>query len=283
MGSFSSIGERLRAARLERGVSLEDIASASRINLKFLKDIEEGIEPNVPRTYLRAFVKAYAERVNIDVDDILRQMQMPEGGSPTVSASASPASPSMAIPASSSQTSLPVQVHNTQSSQKQIKPLLTLVVILLAGLILYVVWLRSDRNERSVQEISFNDVVKEHEAKMQGAKPSLDSSAQVLAGKNQPAKFDSLDLEAVASESVWVHLVVDQGSPKEYMMTKFSHLHWKGKSSFLLSLGNPAGISLTLNGQKVEIPRKDNAPVKNMTLSRETLQKLQHAPQKKEN
>ena len=283
MGSFSSIGERLRAARLERGVSLEDIASATRINLKFLKEIDDGIEPNVPRTYLRAFVKAFAERVDIAADDILRQMHSLEAASPPATAASPVSPPTAAEPQSPPQTPLPARVRGPQTPQKQIKPLLTLIAILLAGLILYVVWLRSDRNQRSVQEISFSDVVKEHEAKTQPAQPPADSSARIFAGKSQPAKIDSLDLEAVASESVWVHLVIDQGTPKEYMMTKFSHLHWKGKTSFTVSIGNPAGISLTLNGQKVEIPRKDNAPVKNMTFSRETLQKPPRTPQKKEN
>src|SRR5512132_3575473 len=146
MGSFSSIGERLRAARVERGVSLEDIASATRISLKFLKEIDEGIEPNVPRTYLRAFVKAFAERVDIAADDILRQMQSLEQASPPATAASSVSSPSAAEPQSSPQTPMPVQVCSPQTPQKQLKPLLTLVAILLAGLILYVVWLRSDRN-----------------------------------------------------------------------------------------------------------------------------------------
>ncbi len=279
----SSLGERLHTARVQLGISLDDIAASTRINVIFLKELEEGRIPNVPYTYVRAFVKAFAEHVNLDVQEMLQYIETPKNTQQVpkkeVATNSSISNTEHAQHTSAFSTSSSIK----QVPSKQLKPLLLLIMILISGLIVYVVWLRGIRNDQSVQEISFTDVVKEHEAKQPLLQKNDDSSQHMSSAGEFSTRLDSLLLEAVARDSVWVHIVVDGGKSKEYIFTKFSRMHWKAKNSFVVSVGNAAGISLMLNGQKVPTSGDDRKPVRNIMLSRETLQKLQTGSTSKEN
>ncbi|HTK81239.1 MAG TPA: RodZ domain-containing protein [Bacteroidota bacterium] len=280
MTAMRDIGERLHAARVQQKISLEDIAAATRISIKFLEELERGAEPAVPPTYVKAFIKAFAERVGVDANELLRQYA-------SAKLPADPAKPFPDEPYAASRPEGPVAIPRVKASKnsnpKQLKPLLTLIAILLAGLLIFVLWLRNERKERSVQEISFNDVVKEQESKKEmPVKRDTIPAGPLMKPAPEPA--DSLDLEAVAASNVWVHLTIDGKGSQQYMMTKFSHLHWKAKTAFLISVGNASAVSLSLNGQKVAIAANDTLPAKNISLSRETLKKPQPVPvPKKEN
>ncbi len=65
------LGEYLRQMRQNRGVSLEEVAEATKINLKYLRALEEGeydILP--PEVYVRGFLAAYADYLGIDPEEL---------------------------------------------------------------------------------------------------------------------------------------------------------------------------------------------------------------------
>ena len=63
---MKSVGEQLKAAREAKGLSLNDISQITRINRKYLEEIEQNITPQLPPTYVNAFLKAFAHEVNLD-------------------------------------------------------------------------------------------------------------------------------------------------------------------------------------------------------------------------
>lgn len=65
-------GERLLAARIARGVSLEQAASATRIRLPFLTALEDGREGELPApVYVRGYLRAYAAYLEIDAEPLV--------------------------------------------------------------------------------------------------------------------------------------------------------------------------------------------------------------------
>nr|MBA3834973.1 helix-turn-helix domain-containing protein [Sphingomonas sp.] len=67
----SSVGERLRAAREEKGFSLEDIAAETRIPRRHLQSLESGAWDKLPApTYSIGFAKSYAGSVGLDRAEI---------------------------------------------------------------------------------------------------------------------------------------------------------------------------------------------------------------------
>jgi len=99
-----SAGERLRAARDEKGLSLEDIAAQTRIPRRHLEAIEAADWDRLPApTYTIGFARNYASVVGLDRAEIADQLRSEMGGqraSSTMSEVFEPADPARTMPKS---------------------------------------------------------------------------------------------------------------------------------------------------------------------------------------
>jgi cytoskeletal protein RodZ len=99
---FLSAGQRLKAAREEKGLSLENIASETRIPLRHLESLEAGDWDRLPApTYSIGFAKSYASAVGLDRADIGEQLRGEMGGTRTDSSTVEhfePADPARSMP-----------------------------------------------------------------------------------------------------------------------------------------------------------------------------------------
>ena len=67
-------GEILKAERLKQGVSVADVASSLKLSSRIITSIESGSIDELPaKTFIRGFVKSYAQYLKLDSDLILRQ------------------------------------------------------------------------------------------------------------------------------------------------------------------------------------------------------------------
>ena len=79
--ALPTVGERLRAAREEKGLSLEDVAAQTRIPQRHLESIETASWDNLPApTYTIGFAKSYASAVGLDRTEIGEQLREEMGG-----------------------------------------------------------------------------------------------------------------------------------------------------------------------------------------------------------
>ena len=77
----TSVGERLRAAREQRKLSLDDIATQTRIPLRHLENLEAGDWSKLPApTYTIGFAKSYASAVGLDRTEIGDDLRAEMGG-----------------------------------------------------------------------------------------------------------------------------------------------------------------------------------------------------------
>jgi cytoskeletal protein RodZ len=78
---FTPVGERLRAAREEKGVSLDEVAAQTRIPQRHLVAIEAADWDSLPApTYTIGFAKSYAGAVGLDRAEIGNQLREEMGG-----------------------------------------------------------------------------------------------------------------------------------------------------------------------------------------------------------
>jgi cytoskeleton protein RodZ len=76
-----TVGERLRLAREEKGLSLDDIAAQTRIPRRHLESIEKAEWDALPApTYTTGFAKSYASAVGLDRTEIGDQLRAEMGG-----------------------------------------------------------------------------------------------------------------------------------------------------------------------------------------------------------
>jgi cytoskeletal protein RodZ len=67
----TELGNRLKEARLAKGLSLDDVQSMTKIQKRYLIGIEEGNYSSMPGNfYVRAFIKQYSEALSLNPDEI---------------------------------------------------------------------------------------------------------------------------------------------------------------------------------------------------------------------
>lgn len=69
-------GELLKSERTRKNLSVQDIAFALKLSSKMITSIEAGQTENLPaKTFIRGFVKSYAQFLKMDADQVMRQFQ----------------------------------------------------------------------------------------------------------------------------------------------------------------------------------------------------------------
>ncbi|MHA6529185.1 RodZ domain-containing protein [Paenibacillus sp. BAC0078] len=71
---MSELGRHLKEARLQKGMSLDDVQEVTKIRKKYLEAIEAGDYKVLPGSfYVRAFIKTYAEAVGVNPDELIEE------------------------------------------------------------------------------------------------------------------------------------------------------------------------------------------------------------------
>lgn len=156
---MSKIGLRLREAREGLSKSLEDIHEETRITTEHLSRLEEGDFTFLPETYVRSFLKTYAQRVGLDSSEMLQEYgTAKEHGTETASAQSrlesenshalSPRSPRKGTSHLPQQAAKPT--HSTSRYQFIEWALMVGIFLLAASLIgAYIVYRSTIKNSRS--------------------------------------------------------------------------------------------------------------------------------------
>ena len=99
-----TVGERLKAAREEKGLSLEDLAAQTRIPQRHLESLETSEWDKLPApTYTTGFAKSYATAVGLDRAEISEQLRAEMGGTRPIAQAPEvfePADPARTMPKS---------------------------------------------------------------------------------------------------------------------------------------------------------------------------------------
>lgn len=69
-------GELLKSERTQKNLTVQDVSFSLKLSPKIITAIENGDTDNLPaKTFIRGFVKSYAQFLKIDVDQVMRQFQ----------------------------------------------------------------------------------------------------------------------------------------------------------------------------------------------------------------
>jgi cytoskeleton protein RodZ len=94
-------------------------------------------------------------------------------------------------------------------------------------------------------------------AKNDQEKPKAEiSEVQNMAVPAPEQREDGYTLKAIVVETTWIRISIDDGEPKEYLLDPGFRIQWEGQKGFVLLVGNAGGIELELNGQNLGRPGK---------------------------
>lgn len=262
MKTFESFGADLKRHRSEKNISLMDISASTRINLKFLEALETGNFPILPQTYVRAFLREYAEAVGMNPEGVLRtydeivrhtqggeQKPGPQKPQPLTRKNPDPG-PLASVVAFARQNALFVSF-----------------VLIVSVFVVYLFRQTSDAGRATtIAETPFDRVVEENAA----ALPGRDTTV-VLPAVTSPAAVDSLSLIMTTTDSVWMTITLDDGPTREYLFGPNRRGRWTAKESFTLTMGNAGGATFALNGKSLGTLGRSGAVVRNVRISAENL------------
>jgi len=258
MITLESFAAELKKTRIEKQISLMDISASTRINLKFLEALEDGNFAILPQTYVRAFIREYAEAVGLDTRRILgkyesihHQKQQPERQAE------SPQSAKPVIP-KTGEVTRPALAFARQNA------LFVGFVLIVAVFVVYLFQQTSDASKATnIAETPFDNVIQENAA----ALPRTEEAPVALPAVTRPAVADSLSLTMATTDSVWMTVTIDDGTTLEYLFPPERRGNWTAKESFTLTMGNAGGAVFMLNGKDLGALGRSGAVVRNVRIS----------------
>jgi len=254
----------LKKARTDKQISLMDISASTRINLKFLEALEEGSFSVLPQTYVRAFIREYADAVGYNVQEAMKQydaLSQPKQAEKTES-------PGVQVKSAGPGQPLPIE-NRILGFARQNAVFIGIIVVVA----IFVVYLTRPVGDTApigdVAETPFDKVVQENQA----AVPTQQQEPITLPSVSRLVTVDSLTLEMTTTDSVWMTVTLDGSQTLEYLYPPSRKGSWKAKESFSLTMGNAGGASFSLNGHELGALGKRGAVVRNILISQANLPK----------
>ncbi|HEX04930.1 MAG TPA: helix-turn-helix domain-containing protein [Bacteroidetes bacterium] len=193
----------LISAREYKELDLAKVSERTKISLEYLQNLENGDWEFLPVSYVRAFMRTYAQSVGMDVGDVLQRYDSIIGNTPDPppKMADSPLKPSRAESGKNRNLKFTLADDSGGSSSdfKLTVPMIYagIAVIVIAVLLLlwfYVISPKIDGNDQSnVQEIPFDEVVRETQTAVNPdsqAADSLDSSPVETSGALSTSTLD---------------------------------------------------------------------------------------------
>jgi len=278
---LNKFADELKSKREESGLTLKQLATKTRIDLKFLEAIEEGNFAFLPELYVKAFVKQFAKTIGLDENITLKKYEAAKEGKeydPNP-----PAMPEEKVITQEHQTSddaktpeqlVPQKVEETNPIVKSTSPLKSYVdetktknvedeskankqlmifglggvgFIIVAALVYLIFFNQS--NKIIVEETPIDEVLLESNERY-SEEPSFDQSA--ADSVNMFTSSDSLYLTFFAKETSWVYVVLDNNRTQEFTLNPNSKFFFFSTREFKATVGNSGGVTLQLNDQSVD-------------------------------
>ncbi|WP_322797942.1 helix-turn-helix domain-containing protein [Thermoflexus sp.] len=217
------IGERLRAAREARGLSLEEAAAGTRIKRIYLEALESEAFSLLPSpAHARGFLRRYARWLGLDEKMILAEWD----GTP---AAIPPVRPSR-MPSMFDLTRIPARPAFPW------RPLATagFAALLLIGVLVLV------RGPWGGQSAGLPPA------------PTVTGAVSIPSATAIPGSVTTvpaLRLEVEASEHVWVRIRADGQMVYQGLLRPGEARTWEARSSLELDTGNAAALQVRLNGR----------------------------------
>lgn len=292
---MESVGEFFRQVRETKGLTIDEVASKTRIRSDFVKALEDGNFAKLPdQVFARGFVRSYARSLGLDEEDAIHRFIQSAGA--------------FYEKQDERERLKARQVKEERKRQANRKA----VAIAIGLAVLTLVFLLS-REQSSVTRRGAADQAPVKRAAQSGkdlpdvpplqdslpaaegnrpseaspspsaaalprpvepvasapvvaAKPSTAPLSTASPGHDGPLGGITLDgggaadgqmiLDLEATELSWVVVQIDNGSPQEALLRPGEKGQWKGQDQFTLTLGNAGGIKAFLNGK----PQKPFGP-----------------------
>jgi transcriptional regulator with XRE-family HTH domain len=282
---LTKFADELRNTRLKKGISLEQMAAKTRIDLKFLEAIDNGNFGFLPELYVKAFIKQYAKVLDLDEQETVNRYEEAKAGKlieKDDSKSLLEKKIEIERPVAEPKSEEPVKTFNDNDAKKMnVNPqdkkkmfrLLTYVSgIVVVTIIVFIAFFNKSSNI-IVEEKPYDKVLEETKGRYippEKKDESLNTNINLDSLTLQIANVDSLD-------SAWVMVIYDDKSKEDFLLYPKRAKTISAFDNFKLTLGNSGVISLILNNHKLNFDGRKGA-VRHYMVSKDTIERLTSPP-----
>ena len=232
---MSALGERFRAAREARGLSLSDVAEQIRIRSVYLAAIEdENWNAIGAPVYTRGFLRTYARFLGLESEEVIADFNAATETVPGIAAAPGKAS---------------AYLEESSSRSAMLSPLLWVASIVAVVLIAFVFYNELTMRDRAPQGENLSAspsasmvaqaVVSAQDATPTAPSPSPDASA---------ATTNALQVRLSAAS--WIRVTVDGSVSMEGTFSAGTARSFHGKIA-VLRIGNAGGVEVLVDGKDV--------------------------------
>ncbi len=224
-------GNVLRPERENQNLSLKDIAQKLKINVEYLKAIEDDNYSLLPaEVFTKAYLRIYAETLGLDSKHILTLYKNRQGEEPVIAAAAPGKTIDFAALKQRFITAFPW------------RPSMVLPFIAVLVIVAMVFMLREDKKP------AVTKTVPEVTQALPEETQALPVVEREQSGHTPP---EELQLKIIADEITWVSVSADNGTPREWLLRAGESVTVQAFEQFALKIGNAGGTMLLLNGKDV--------------------------------
>jgi hypothetical protein len=235
---MGTLGTYLSSAREALGLDLHDAAQQTRINVHYLKAMEEEDFSKLPgEVFIKGFLKNYGRFLKLPEAEVLKRYGAlkPEAVSP------SPAAPSVEQKV--------VAYERKKTEEVSLEPFVWGAGIFIA-IIIFLFTSLPGKHGGTVPPVT-----------------TVPTGGQRALPAVPGAKPDKLYLEIVALEDVWLLVRIDSSPQKKDVLKKGEHVTWSADERFLLSYGSIGAVKLLLNGRELTVTGPKSAVVRDLTIT----------------
>ena len=233
--------EELKKHRESLGITIEQISNKTKINKATLIAFEAGDFSRLPETYVRLFIRAYTQELNLDPTDTLREYEKYIGKEPETK---EPEKEEEELSFLSPKNGSIVE----KGKKRNIAAITTIFVILIFLIsVLKQVLMEEEKNK----PVSLNNTIQE----IPEPKEEIDSvitASQAPATEAAPEVIpELLSLVMTTSDTCWVRVVTDERDTTEANYLPNIRREWIADTRFDIRIGRPTKVTLYLNNKRL--------------------------------
>ncbi len=314
---FDKLAEELKEVRIKNNLTLEQLSTRTRIDLKFLEAMEEGNFSFLPELYVKAFIKEYASVVGLNPEIIIKKYDAAREGLPYEEPVEEQLSNEITNPEDEAKfKEKPPEKPEEKSDDKTTEQTAKFREVKHSA---------NQSNAVYSQPPVFNSTSPQRSELSQGNKNTLIFGAGIagiiiLAGlvyilffsrsseivvpekpydevvtesrhryeetpvnksdslKNNSVSTDSLNLVIQTTDTSWVKLILDNTKEEEFILFPNSQKSLKAAGNFKITFGRSSAIKLQLNNKPLPFNPKSKA-VSHIKIDSNGIEYLENPPQ----
>lgn len=293
---MNELGSKLRDARLSRNLGLKQVSDDTKIRLHILKDIENGDFSSVPEVYMKSFIKTLTQyyKISLDSPDInikssdkpissaiqneTQEVIKPKDAKASIQFNDNSTdevipTPKRVVDPAVAEWAAKYKKTYIEKPQKQAK-IKKVNKVSLSNYILYGMLFVAIATAIAITIFSLLDNPDKQNELTQTNNSSNDT-VKIEAKKDNLLSYfknnDSLSLKAVAKDTAWVRLIIDDSKYIEEIMRPGDNKEWFASEQFKIDVGNAGAISFYRNGEQLPMFGRPGTVAKNIKITKDNI------------